>query len=124
NGIPEGITSGPDGNLFFTEVGGGGRSGKITTAGVITEFPATAGGYGIVTGSDGNLWIAAVNKIIKMTPAGVQTPYSLASGSSALRITNGPDGALWYVNQTKNTVGRITTAGVITETALPTSNAV
>lgn len=40
------------------------------------------------------------------------------------KITNGRDGALWYVNRGTNKLGRITTSGVITETAFPTSNAV
>src|SRR5262249_42907651 len=35
-------------------------------------------------------------------------------------ITTGPDGALWFVNN--NNIGRITTAGVITEFAIPTVN--
>lgn len=52
---PAGITPGPDGELWFTEYGGG-KIGRITTAGVVTEFP-TAGYPGQITsGPDGNLW--------------------------------------------------------------------
>jgi virginiamycin B lyase len=29
-------------------------------------------------------------------------------------ITSGPDGALWYTNSVFNSIGRITTAGVVT----------
>jgi hypothetical protein len=36
--LPSGITVGPDGALFFTE-NAGNKIGRITTAGVITEFP-------------------------------------------------------------------------------------
>src|SRR5258706_2316371 len=35
---PSGITTGPDGALWFTEYGTG-QIGRITTAGMITEFP-------------------------------------------------------------------------------------
>jgi virginiamycin B lyase len=34
---PAGITAGPEGNVWFTE-NGGDRIGKITTAGVVTEY--------------------------------------------------------------------------------------
>src|SRR5947209_12140512 len=56
--VPNGITAGPDGNLWFTERSGS-QIGRITTAGVITEFPIpTTGGQplGIAAGPDGNLW--------------------------------------------------------------------
>ena len=57
---PTSIVAGPDGNLWFTEFNGGNRIGRITTAGVITEFSTgiTAGAlpYGITAGPDGNLW--------------------------------------------------------------------
>ena len=33
----------------------------------------------------------------------------------------GPDGALWFTEQTTNKIGRITTAGVITEYTVPTA---
>src|ERR1039457_4441892 len=56
---PEGVTAGPDGNLWFTEFSIG-RIGRITPLGVVTEFSAgiTAGShpFGITAGPDGNLW--------------------------------------------------------------------
>src|SRR5262249_43079039 len=56
---PFGITRGPDGNLWFTESLAG-RIGRITPAGVVTEFSAgiTPGGQPaeITAGPDGNLW--------------------------------------------------------------------
>jgi streptogramin lyase len=75
---PEGITAGPDGNLWFVEAGGN-NVGRITPAGVITEFPIPTVGSspgGITAGPDGSLWFTeeAGNKIGKIT---------LASGSGA-----------------------------------------
>ena len=54
---PQGITTGPDGALWFTEYYG--KIGRITTAGVVTEYPVpTAGSQpnGIASGPDGALW--------------------------------------------------------------------
>lgn len=62
------ITAGPDGNLWYAQAylydtasGNtiGGKIGRITLAGVITEFPISNDGgspQGITVGSDGNLW--------------------------------------------------------------------
>src|SRR5262249_30768440 len=58
-----GITTGPDGNLWFTEQTYN-KIGRITTSGTITEFPApTSDGQprDITTGPDGNLWFTEVN---------------------------------------------------------------
>src|SRR5215467_7527426 len=63
NSAPEDITAGPDGNLWFTEAKGN-KIGRITTAGVITEFPPVAADsevWGITAGSDGNLWFIEYN---------------------------------------------------------------
>ena len=37
-------------------------------------------------------------------------------------ITSGPDGNLWFAEQNTNNIGRITTAGVVTEFALPANS--
>src|SRR5262245_28898572 len=51
------ITAGPDGNLWFTE-GSVRRIGRISLAGVVTEFSTGISGSpgGITAGPDGNLW--------------------------------------------------------------------
>ena len=61
--------------MWFTEPNGG-RIGRITTAGVVTEFTAgiTPGSFpfNIVAGPDGNMWFteyaAAGNRIGRITP--------------------------------------------------------
>src|SRR5712692_6892750 len=58
NGAPEGITAGPDGNLWFTEKVSS-QIGRITPQGKISEFSLpTPNGFpeGITAGPDGNLW--------------------------------------------------------------------
>jgi virginiamycin B lyase len=65
------ITAGPDGALWFTECAfqqtgnctANGTIGRITTAGVITEFaiPTPNGrSEGTTAGPDGNVWFAEV----------------------------------------------------------------
>ena len=123
---PLGITSGPDGALWFTEYSGN-QIGRITTAGVITEYlvpTAYSDPYGITLGPDGALWFTEYsgNKIGRITTAGVITEYLVpTAGSGPRSITAGPDGALWFTEYSGNKIGRITTAGVITEFPAPTS---
>ena len=68
---------GPDGALWFTETLAN-TIGRITTAGVITEYPMTTASsspFGITAGPDGALWFTEVgaSKIGRITTAGVVT---------------------------------------------------
>src|SRR5437764_15221761 len=59
SGDPVGITTGPDGNLWFAA---GAAIGRITTSGSVTGFPVPAplvGPQFITAGPDGNLWFTA-----------------------------------------------------------------
>ena len=111
---PLGITAGPDGNLWFTEIFGN-RIGRITPLGVVTEFSAgiTAGAEprGITAGPDGNLWFTEYsgNRIGRITPLGVVTEFSagITAGAAPFRITVGPDGNLWFTENSGNRIGRV-----------------
>src|SRR5262245_10416358 len=121
------ITRGPDGNMWFTDALAG-EIGRITPAGVITEFSAglTPGGQPteITAGPDGNLWFTEQfpDRIGRITPAGVITAFS--AGIPRLRapygITAGPDGNLWFTMEKGaggtlvGAIGRITPSGVVT----------
>jgi hypothetical protein len=79
---PLGITTGPDGALWFTEYAAF-RIGTVTTSGVFTEFllPGVS-----PTGNGG------------FTGSGILSePYA---------ITAGPDGALWFTESASNSIGR------------------
>src|SRR2546427_173201 len=131
-GSPRGITVGPDGNIWFAEVSG--VIGRITSAGVITEFASDlirdSGPFAITAGRDGNLGFTEFcgNKIGRITPAGVITEFPLPpnlncppnGSNSPLGITAGPDGNLWFTESCGNKVGRITPTGDITEFAVAT----
>ncbi|MDA8430953.1 MAG: hypothetical protein M0T70_16985 [Geobacteraceae bacterium] len=115
---PNAISSGPDGNLWYTD--GKGYIGKITTGGVITEYAVPVVGsspYNITSGPDGNLWFTDIGGYIgKITTSGVITMYV---ASFVGDITSGPDGNLWFT-KLGGFIGKITTSGVITMYTIPT----
>jgi streptogramin lyase len=115
-----GVTSGPDGNLWFTEETNN-AVGRITPGAVITEFTAgfpTGNPRGIDTGPDGNLWVAQAGgngAIARVTKAGVVTEFPVPTPGDPTDIAAGPDGNLWYVDPAANVIGRITRGGSIRE---------
>jgi len=126
NSEPMQIVAGDSGDFWFTEYNGtndvGKRVGRITTSGVITEFPVdTVRPNAIAFGPDGNVWFGGNGATIsKMTTAGVVTDYTVPSDPSAITsITVGPDDNLWFTMNARTsgdaTIGRITTSGVITQ---------
>jgi len=119
---PYGIAAGPDGNVWFTELGAN-RIGRITPAGAVSEFSAgisaKAGLNGIAAGADGNLWFTeqSLDRIGRITPSGVVTEFStgIKKSSGPFGIAAGPDGNVWFTEYSGNQIGRITPAGVVTE---------
>lgn len=126
----------------------GGTIERITPSGAITTFPMLGYEDGVDTltlpwpdmipGPDGNIWFTdaffkidpvsgrpfPVEKIGRITPAGVITEYSLPNNDGAGEIKFGPDGNLWFTltdNIAKDQIGQITPAGIVTE--FPVSNA-
>jgi RHS repeat-associated protein len=134
-GTPYGITGGPDGNVWFTERFGN-NIGRITPAGVITEFPiptANSQVKQIALGPDGNLWFTesgwanstyyGIEKIGRITPAGIISEFTVPTARSQPEgISGGPDGNVWFTESLGNKIGRITPTGVITEFPVPVGN--
>jgi streptogramin lyase len=120
NSQPEGITRGPDGNLYFAEIH---AIGRITPTGQITEFrqglsPASEP-VEITAGPDGNVWFTegVTDRIGRITPAGAITEFAVpGTGGRQVfvdGITAGPDGNIWFTEQA-GAIGRITPTGVVT----------
>src|SRR6266498_6024596 len=120
--LPQGITAGPDGNLWFAWDFIGGfydyeKIGRITTAGAINSFTIPTGNcgpYGIAAGPDGNLWFTEETgeKIGRITTAGSITEFPIPTANSLPEgIAGGPDGNLWFTEAGGNKIGRITTTG-------------
>jgi streptogramin lyase len=67
---PQGVTRGPDGNLWFAEYDVN-QIDRVTPAGIITEYPLptnTNKPYDITSGPDGNLWFTEYFKVGKLVP--------------------------------------------------------
>jgi streptogramin lyase len=128
---PYGATLGPDGNVWFTEYYGAspevdGNIGKITPAGVVTEYPIHPGQWttpqGITAGPDGALWFVEtlVDRIGRITTGGVVTEYPIpGNGAVPTDIVAGSDGRLWFTESGRGRIGRITTSGTFLK-AIPT----
>jgi streptogramin lyase len=106
------ITTGADGNLWFTE----GNVGQVHSVGMInptthavSEFPTpTANSYPreITSGPDGNIWFTefTANKLAMINPSTrAITEYSIPFGSQPWGITTGPDGNIWFAQHGGNT---------------------
>src|SRR4029077_16758961 len=125
---PEGITRGPDGNLWFTE-NSAGRIGRITPAGAAPDSPAGLTPCSmpaeITAGPDGNLWFTEFgsSRIGRLTTAGAFTEFSagITPGSNPFGIVVGPDGNIWFAEanaglRPSNAIGRLNLAQSPAET--------
>jgi streptogramin lyase len=122
---PRRITSGIDGNLWFT-MPGWARIGRLTPEGTLTTFSAAPSAdqafspLGIVAGPDGNLWFtrADVPGIGRITPDGVVTELPTPPGMAESNdIAVGPDGNLWFTTRSDR-VARINPDLTISEFVL------
>lgn len=136
NAGPNGIASGPNGLLWFTEtnIGKVGQiSGTITNYPVVSEFSLsnTARPTSITLGSDGNMWVTdpATNSIWKISQKGiVGGPCTLPAGADPTSIATGSDGSLWFTEAGINKIGRLpitntSACGAVTQFNVPTRNA-
>lgn len=129
-------TLGPDGDLWFAGYGGysekhhestGNVIGTVTPAGKVVEYRTGLDslGKGIAVGGDGALWATSdpegdKDQIVRATTAGELSFFPLSDPEAGPGpIVAGPDGALWFTEGAADSIGRITTAGTITEVPLP-----
>lgn len=110
------ITTGRDGNLWFTEYDGG-SIGKITPSGKLSTYGGSLGSPdGIAAGADGNVWFVEQSngKVGKITPKGVITEYDTGAEDPG-SIAAGADGNMWFTDDNHDKIGKITPGGVVTE---------
>ncbi len=111
---PLGITSGPDGAVWFTEHSGAAPKpiGRIDPSGAITEFETEPGSVpdSITTGADGNLWFTdpGKNQVGRITPAGVYKGFGGLGLISTHGIASGPDKHLYVVDAGGNQIVELT----------------
>ena len=102
NAGPGDITAGADGAMWFLQLSGtmdgvqvdGGRIGRITMDGVITEHALptrTPSPINIAVGPDRNIWYTQGSWVGRMTPDGQVTQLPLGEGSRGAGLTAGSD---------------------------------
>ena len=81
--------------------------------------------YGIATGSDGALWFSEEGcaDIGRITTDGTFTRYSTLPTMDPGPLTEGPDGAIWFIGSA-NLIGRIDTQGNISGYSVPTPESI
>lgn len=119
---PDGIVSGADGALWFTDPT---RQvvGRITTAGAVTTYNLPAPpSESITLGPDGALWVAepTADKLAKITPGGAVSEASVPAGRGPDHVATGPDGNIWFGETHAGFLGRVAATGAVTELPLPT----
>ncbi len=126
---PHDITSGPDGALWFTE-GAAGKVGRLTPAGVFSEYPAPGSPWAIASGADGNLYFSDVSMLDEafeqITTAGVVTRTSIKTPQQMhpmYSMVLGPDHKLWAPDAYGNAIAQFTPSGVETAFPIPTRGA-
>jgi streptogramin lyase len=124
-----GITVGPDGNLWFSTLdqAGGNLIGSITTKGTITISKSAnaltsstlANGGDITAGPDGDIWIAqrdgnTVGEIT--TNQSSQLVYLPTTVSAApAQVAPAPDGTVWFTETAANQVAHVGPDGTVVE---------
>jgi streptogramin lyase len=124
---PQAITTGPDGNIWFTDPGANaiGMINPTTHAiSLFTVLTANAGLQSIAAGPDGNLWFTegGADKIGEISPTThAISEFTLPTANAGPRaITAGPDGNLWFTEGRAFQIGEINpTTHAISEFAEP-----
>jgi virginiamycin B lyase len=116
------IVAGPDGNLWFNDLGA--NIYKMTTKGAMTLVRKQVN-PGRLWSVAGNLWFTASGGdygfLEEMSTDGkILKRYAEPPQCSPAALTALPDGTLWYVDDYKNCVARITTSGQLR--VVPTHN--
>jgi virginiamycin B lyase len=137
---PFSITSGPDGNLYFSEQLAG-NVGRITTNGIITEAtvtPTNGQPFDMTTGPDGAIWftMANTNALGRFATTNFTNValFSLPPNNTAGAVADEPngivtgkDGNLYYTDSPAGILGRVTLNGtnppIVAQFYTPTTNA-
>jgi hypothetical protein len=115
------ITSGPDGNLWFTYYNSQ-YIGKINPTTLATSaYPVpTYEGYAITSGPDGNIWFSELGALVgRVDPAsGTITEFAVPA---VYGLVTGPDGNLWFTDGNIGAVTLVPTTPQLVVTQQPPS---
>ena len=115
-----GLANGPDGAIWFTgnSASAGATVGRVETGRVpkvagLYDLPEGAVLRGIVTGSDGNMWVAEQGResIARVSPRGQVTQFTLGGGQFPEAMA-ASDGRLWFTFLSPSGTGGVATFAV------------
>ena len=112
------IATGSDGNIWLVTSTPSAGLGRMTPAGTLQFFPVNNTGGRLISGPDGNLWVASSGQTLDVYSTAGILLHSFASGSGVGAITTGPDQNVWFV-RTGSTVVKMTTLGATTSFTFP-----
>jgi streptogramin lyase len=127
NRDPEGITVGPDHNIWFAEQAG--DLARINPDGSVSEFTLTTESrpMSVTTGPDGNMWYSdpTDSRVGRRNSDGTFTELTggvtpgFSANAAPWQITSGPDGHIWFAEHVG--LARVNGDGTVTEfpAALP-----
>jgi virginiamycin B lyase len=94
-GVASEIATGADGNVWFTELATR-QVGKVTTCGVVSEYPVSGPPSSIAQAADGNMWFSIPSiRIGRITPAGSVREFPVDIPADSL--VGAPDGNVWFL---------------------------
>ena len=132
-----GITTTPDGAVWFTEANNG-RVDRLDPALLASgTYPPTfekqfslqntaSDPTAIATAPDGSVWfvLRGVNAIGHLTTAGKLTAFPVtAPGSGLSSLAVASDGTVWFTDAKANRIGSISPSGEVNEKPIPTASA-
>lgn len=124
NLVAQSIAVGSDGNIWYVgATPANGVLGRITRSGAIVDFNlgASIKPSAVISGADGNLWVAdtSSNAVLRYTTQGAPIGGALSAGVSPGAMTLGSDGAVWIADSAAGRVTCVTTGGVSASYAIP-----
>jgi virginiamycin B lyase len=129
-GLPRAIAPGPDGAVWYIDDGSPPALNRVSPSGSLSAIVPVPEEYAdlsiesIALGPDGALWVTQSAEGIgtrrdgigRMAVNGEFEHWQLPrQQSDPMQIVTGPDGALWFTERAGYRIGRITTAGEISE---------
>jgi len=117
------VVAGLDSAIWFPQDDG--QLGRMSTAGELTSFAVGARPTeGLAVTSNGDVWFTTTDyQIGRFRPGGEKVLFDIAhdaSSSAPWRLAAGPDGNIWFIEQSGNEIGRLTPEGSATEFKIPT----
>ena len=116
--LPGDITTAANGNMWFTEQGTS-TLGRITSRGLVSDFPMGDAPISVAAGPDGNIWVVSasspkITRVISETfGTNELTDFPTPNQPTIIRPGNGNN--LLFTEFGANKIGSITIGGVVTE---------